>query len=58
MFTDVVNRCCMERPILRRKCMRGKELRIGRLLPLRPPGGTEHGRKGAATAYAVRSWKK
>ena len=34
------------------------ELRIGRLFARRPLGGTQQGRKLAATAYAVRSWKK
>ena len=58
MSTDVANSCCKKRPVLRRKCLRAKELRNGRLLPRRPPGGTEEGRKAAATAYAVRSWKK
>ena len=58
MFTDVGNSCSHGRPILHRKCFRGKELRAGRLFARRPPGGTEEDRNAAASAYAVRSWKK
>ena len=58
LFTGVVNRCCSGRPICRRKCLRGNELRAGRLFACRPPRGPEEGRNIAATAYAIRSWKK
>ena len=58
MFTDGNNSCSHLRSICRRKCLQANELRGGRLFARRPPGETEEGRKLAATAYAVRSWKK